>query len=588
MGQIKSTINVREVMDTGKIMLVDLSVGKIGEDNAALLGSMIITKIQLAAMGRADTPEDERRDFYLYVDEFQNFATESFAVILSEARKYHLNLIITHQYIAQMPEVVASAVFGNVGTIIAFRVGASDASFLQKEFEPVFDSNDLVNLDNYTIYLKMAIDARTAPPFSAKTLPPFSGKNDNRAKSISESIRKYTVDRAAIEAEIEARNEANSGKIGTLVEVAGEVVYKEELKPYEPMAPLPKNETVGGVERWKIRDKEGKPYYVAGEDYDAFMEAKGKPSDRPGAVASGTSDSSQQETSLTEDAVLAVASPIVDELDELKAATAPETTPKADKPEPKSEKTETKKHLSKEPEKRGDTPHDQGGKGTGSHSAHPHPHPRQHQSQADKPVEHKSETKGEQPAPPPSAKHDIVRHKIEEKYNQSEQTIVTPMVEQSVQNTSGQRSVEKSENKNVTDVMVIEPVASAPKPADVQLNPSQPAQSTQQNVTVQAVQIEQNTSVPVVTTQPVVPQLPASHPVAAMSPAAPILRPSESPMQPVQTQPISQHIPQQQVTRPMSQPSQPSEPAETTVAHTFNDFTNGESDDSDVIPLQEL
>lgn len=289
MGQKKSTIDMREIMDRGKILLVDLSVGKIGEDNAALLGSMVITKIQLASMGRADIPEERRKDFYLYVDEFQNFATESFAVILSEARKYHLNLIITHQYIAQMPEVVSSAVFGNVGTIVAFRVGAADAGSLAREFEPVFNANDLVNLDNYQIYLKMAIDARTATPFSASTLPPITGKNTNRQRVIEESIRQYTVNRENIEAEIETRNAANSGKIGTLMEVDGEVIYQEELKPYEPMNPLPKTDRLGGVEIWKIRDKEGLPFYVGGEDYDAFMEAKGKPSDRSGALVDSES-----------------------------------------------------------------------------------------------------------------------------------------------------------------------------------------------------------------------------------------------------------------------------------------------------------
>lgn len=284
MGQMHSTIDMREIMDNGKILLVDLAVGKIGEDNAALLGSMIITKIQLAAMGRADVPEEERPDFYLYVDEFQNFATESFAVILSEARKYRLNLIITHQYIAQMPEIVASAVFGNVGTIVAFRVGASDAGALAKEFEPVFTENDLVNLDNYHVYLKMAIDSRTATPFSAVTLPPFSGENDNREKVIAQSVSKYTVKRADIEREITERNEANSGKIGTLFEVDGEVQYQETMKPYEPMNPLPKSEVVGGLELWKVRDKEGKPYYVTGHDHDSFMEAKGKPSKWPEAL----------------------------------------------------------------------------------------------------------------------------------------------------------------------------------------------------------------------------------------------------------------------------------------------------------------
>lgn len=283
MGQPKSTIDARDIMDSGKILLVDLSLGRIGEDNAALLGSMIITKIQLAAMARADTEEEDRRDFYLYVDEFQNFATESFAVILSQARKYRLNLIIAHQYIAQMPEIVASAVFGNVGTIVAFRVGAADGAALAREFEPVFNANDLVNLDNYHIYLKMAIDARTAAPFSALTLPPIPGRNANRDFSIERSIEKYSRERSAVEEEILARNEANSGKIGTLKEVDGELIYKEELKPYEAINPLPKNETLAGLEHWKIRDKEGKPYYVVGEDYDQSMWAKDKESDRPDA-----------------------------------------------------------------------------------------------------------------------------------------------------------------------------------------------------------------------------------------------------------------------------------------------------------------
>lgn len=295
MGQKESTVNIREVMDTGKIMLVDLSVGKIGEDNAALLGSMIITKIQLAAMGRANIPEDDRRDFYLYVDEFQNFATDSFASILSEARKYHLNLIVAHQYIAQMSEVVSSAVFGNVGTIVSFRVGAADAASLAKEFEPIFNANDLVNLDNYHVYLKMAIDARTAAPFSAVTLPPFTGKNANRDLGIQRSIDKYTSNREAVESEISSRNEANSGKIGTLVEVAGEIQYHEELKPYEPMNPLPKNDLINDHEYWKVRDKEGKPFYVTATEYDDYMHSKGKQSDRPGAPIVKLDDPNESE-----------------------------------------------------------------------------------------------------------------------------------------------------------------------------------------------------------------------------------------------------------------------------------------------------
>jgi len=198
-GQPKSTINIEEIMNTGKILFLDLSIGEIGEDASALLGAMMITKIQLAAMRRAVVPEEERRDFYLYVDEFQNFATESFAVILSEARKYHLNLIITHQYIAQVPEEVMAAVFGNCGTLISFRVGAPDAAVLKKEFEPVFEEVDLVNLDNYHIYVKMSIDGVTCPAFSAVTLPPDKLTNNNRDLIIAHSRQNYSKRREYVE-----------------------------------------------------------------------------------------------------------------------------------------------------------------------------------------------------------------------------------------------------------------------------------------------------------------------------------------------------------------------------------------------------
>lgn len=190
-GQAKSSFDVRRIMDEGKILLIDLSTGKIGEDTAALLGSMIITKIQLAAMSRADVHESQRPDFYLYVDEFQNFATDSFATILSEARKYHLNLALTNQFIAQIPEVVRDAIFGNVGTIISFRVGATDASNLVKEFEPVFSANDLVNLDNHHIYTKLSINGVTRPAFSAETLPPFPEISGFRDQVIEFSRNTY-------------------------------------------------------------------------------------------------------------------------------------------------------------------------------------------------------------------------------------------------------------------------------------------------------------------------------------------------------------------------------------------------------------
>lgn len=198
-GQPHSRIDIREIMDSEKILVINLSRGKIGEDNSALLGAMMITKIQLSAMSRADVTADQRPDCYLYVDEFQNFATESFSVILSEARKYNLNLTIANQYITQMPEIVRDAVFGNAGTIIAFRVGGTDADFLVKEFEPVFDANDLVNLDRYQIYTKLLIDGITKPAFSARTLPPVQKITGNRDLIIDHSRSKYSQDRATVE-----------------------------------------------------------------------------------------------------------------------------------------------------------------------------------------------------------------------------------------------------------------------------------------------------------------------------------------------------------------------------------------------------
>ncbi len=203
-GQTISSFDIREIMDSRKILIMNLSKGRIGEDNSALLGAMMITKIQLAAMGRVDIPEETRNDFYLYVDEFQNFATESFANILSEARKYHLNLILANQYVEQIDEKVRNAIFGNAGTLVAFRVGAMDAEFLEKEFEPVFMLNDLVNLPKYHIYLKLMIDGISGDAFSAVTLPPIAirGTEDNEEKVIRISRERYTNSRAEVEDKI--------------------------------------------------------------------------------------------------------------------------------------------------------------------------------------------------------------------------------------------------------------------------------------------------------------------------------------------------------------------------------------------------
>ena len=203
-SQTNSTIDMKEITDGQKIFIVNLSKGRIGEDYSALLGAMLITKIQLAIMGRVDIPENERKDFYLYVDEFQNFATESFADILSEARKYRLNLIIAHQYINQLEETVSDAVFGNVGTIVIFRVGASDAEFLEKEFEPVFMMNDLVNLAKYDVYLKLMIDGVSGDAFSATSLAPMEmpEKKENLEKIIKVSRERYARKREVVEEKV--------------------------------------------------------------------------------------------------------------------------------------------------------------------------------------------------------------------------------------------------------------------------------------------------------------------------------------------------------------------------------------------------
>ncbi|KKQ46415.1 MAG: hypothetical protein US63_C0002G0028 [Candidatus Moranbacteria bacterium GW2011_GWC2_37_8] len=203
-GQTQSSFDIRNAMDTQKILIINLSKGRIGEDNGALLGAMMITKIQLAAMGRVDIAEEDRKDFYLYVDEFQNFATESFANILSEARKYRLNLILANQYITQIDEKVRDAIFGNAGTIISFRVGATDAEFLEKEFAPVFVQNDIVNLPKYNIYLKLMIDGIAGDAFSAQVLPPIYIEDtmENEEKIIAASRERYASSKEEVEDKI--------------------------------------------------------------------------------------------------------------------------------------------------------------------------------------------------------------------------------------------------------------------------------------------------------------------------------------------------------------------------------------------------
>lgn len=208
-GQSKSTIDLYKLMNEGKIFLVNLSKGMIGEDNSALLGAMLITKIQLSAMRRVEIKdEDERVDFYLYVDEFQNFATDSFATILSEARKYRLNLVVAHQYIGQLVTDASSrvrdAIFGNVGTMLSFRVGADDAAFLEREFTPEFTVHDLINLPNRRIFIKLMVDGVSSRPFSAATLPPFKATEISipEEEVVASSRKRYARPRYQVETEI--------------------------------------------------------------------------------------------------------------------------------------------------------------------------------------------------------------------------------------------------------------------------------------------------------------------------------------------------------------------------------------------------
>jgi hypothetical protein len=236
LGQTKSSFDIREVMDKGKILIVDLSRGRLGEDNAGILGALIITKIQLAAMSRANVALDKRRGFYLYVDEFQNFATESFSVILSEARKYGLYLTVANQYVAQMSDEVKDAVFGNVGSMICFRVGADDATYLAKYFEPVFEATDLVNLNIQNIYITMSIDGETSPPFSAKTLRMPEPEKDLTKQIVEHSRKHYSSTKEQVE---QAIHEWSGSQINKVKDVdktpsAGKINAQPQNDPLVP------------------------------------------------------------------------------------------------------------------------------------------------------------------------------------------------------------------------------------------------------------------------------------------------------------------------------------------------------------------
>ncbi|MES2409462.1 MAG: type IV secretory system conjugative DNA transfer family protein, partial [Patescibacteria group bacterium] len=222
-AQEHSTFNFREVMDTKKILLVNLSKGRLGDINANLIGLILVGKILMAALSRADSFGTSLPPFYLYIDEFQNITTDSISQILSEARKYKLSLTIAHQFIAQLEEKIKDSVFGNVGSIAAFRVGADDAEYLEKQFSPVFTAKDLLNLDNRNAYMKMLSDGRPVRPFSIATMPPLKGDEGIVAKLKELSYLTYGRERSVIEDEIANKFKKEPPK---------------EIPPLPPISPL--------------------------------------------------------------------------------------------------------------------------------------------------------------------------------------------------------------------------------------------------------------------------------------------------------------------------------------------------------------
>lgn len=225
-GQKESAFNIADVMNTGKILIINLAKGRLGDDNAALLGSMIINKIHEATMARSSIPEKERRDFYLYVDEFQSFATDTFTEILSEARKFNLAVTVAHQYIDQLTETIRKTIFGNVGSIIAFRVGSEDGHFLQKEFSPVFSPEDLVNINIRDVYLKLSVEGKTSEPFSAHTITVPEPTQDVSSEIIKYNQSQFCRTRNEVEKEIALWG----GETLNLIGEVGETQKEEKKK----------------------------------------------------------------------------------------------------------------------------------------------------------------------------------------------------------------------------------------------------------------------------------------------------------------------------------------------------------------------
>lgn len=248
------------MMDSGKVIIVNLSKGKIGEDNSSLLGSMLITKFQLDAMSRADVDEKDRTDFYLYVDEFQNFATDAFATILSEARKYKLNLVMANQYVAQMPEEVRDAVFGNVGTSLCFQVGFDDAEYFSNQFSEEVLPNDIITLPKYNCYTKLMIDGMPSPTFSIATLPSpdFEREPDRREKIVRLSRERYCRPREVVEEKINRWAETRKLQEGRKNDNGNKHEKKDEKKP--------DNQNKKGYEKAEKRPEEKKVEHKQKED----------------------------------------------------------------------------------------------------------------------------------------------------------------------------------------------------------------------------------------------------------------------------------------------------------------------------------
>ena len=243
-GQSKSAFDLRDIMDNKKILLVNLSKGRTGDLNSKLLGMIFVMKFQAAAMSRANLPEEDRVDFSLYVDEFQNFSTDSFATIMSEARKYHLNLIVANQFTTQLTDEIRDAVFGNIGTIVSFRIGQNDVEALGRYFQPTFDGDDLLRVPNYNTIVRTLIDGVPTQPFSMTTLPPLGTPNEKLGTALKQlSAAKHGRPRATVEKEIFARlsvaTPSTPGGLGAppMGAGAGSPAAAWQTSPQRPAAP---------------------------------------------------------------------------------------------------------------------------------------------------------------------------------------------------------------------------------------------------------------------------------------------------------------------------------------------------------------